>query len=288
MRTFKLDNVQKPIYLEKPEKRENRITVKEQKIIAVGSSGKGGTGKTTFTVHLAHMLRKMGKSTVLVDLDIPHGDIAVLLKTGYDRSIVDWIDIPDGISPSHIENLCLEAGNGFLVIPSIRTLSDQGKVNHRTFAEKIAARLADYEVIIFDTGPNLEPITLGAYDVATDIYLMCEYDEASLTNVYRGIKEYKSQGGDISKAKLIINKLDRQPKVDLIKRLTGVKEIHFLPLEARMNEIRSKGDWLHGKRKHPYTKTLTTIVADLFPKNRTETIFETNRKGILSYLFGRG
>jgi len=55
-----------------------KVQVGDARIIAV-SSGKGGVGKTNFTVNLGIALSKMGKKVTIIDADLGLANIDILL-----------------------------------------------------------------------------------------------------------------------------------------------------------------------------------------------------------------
>lgn len=158
-------------------------------------NNKGGVGKTTLVYHVAWMLRELGKSVVVLDLD-PQANLTAAfldderveqLWTGPRRSSVYGALAPlfegeGGISAPHVEeiafNLCLVPGD-LLLSGAEQELSfawagslDQQVRAYRVttaFATvaRLAAEQAGAEFVLADVGPNLGAINRAAM-VASD------------------------------------------------------------------------------------------------------------------------
>ena len=63
------------------------MALNKAKVITV-TSVKGGVGKTTTVLNLAGICSKIGKKTLIVDLDLYSGDIASILNISYCLFIV--------------------------------------------------------------------------------------------------------------------------------------------------------------------------------------------------------
>ena len=69
------------------------------KIIAV-ASGKGGTGKTTFTANVALALAHMGQRVLCLDCDITLRNLDLALGLS-DRALMDFSDVLEGRCTLH-------------------------------------------------------------------------------------------------------------------------------------------------------------------------------------------
>ena len=60
--------------------------------------GKGGTGKTTLAVNAATQISKLGKRTMLIDLDLQFGDVTMALDLNPRNTIVELVQDRAGIT----------------------------------------------------------------------------------------------------------------------------------------------------------------------------------------------
>ena len=124
---------------------------------------KGGVGKTTTAVTLAHGFAMSGQRTLLVDLD-PQGHVAFALgaekSPGLYRLIVD---------EEPIEKVAIPARDNLDIIPGDkRTEKAKRTVVISNFPTEILARLfkhAEYDVIILYMAPSLDVLHLPALTV---------------------------------------------------------------------------------------------------------------------------
>jgi len=145
-------------------------------IIAIANQ-KGGVGKTTTAVNLSAALAKLGKKTLLIDLD-PQGNATTaggLDKNKLENSICEVIfdeaTLKDAIF-NVSANLDIVGTNTNLVAAEINLLD--GKNNHKL--EKIIAGLS-YDFVAIDCPPSLNMLTINALTCANNIIIpmQCEY-----------------------------------------------------------------------------------------------------------------
>lgn len=164
----------------------NRPANEPAQIIAVANF-KGGSGKTTTTIHLVQHLAMRGFKVLAVDLD-PQASLSSLLgyqpetDVGSGETLYGAIryedprPIRDVIRPTYFAGLDLVPGNLELhefEHETPRILVEQGP--QTPFYTRVATTLdavsRDYDVIVLDCPPQLGFLTLGALCAATSVLL---------------------------------------------------------------------------------------------------------------------
>lgn len=270
---FNLREVQVPKFMQKPinnfSSGNNR-----KRIIALSSSGKGGTGKSTTSLNLALLYQELNQNTVLVDMDIPFGDISTMLGMSLDRCISDFAGIPDDLSDAKVrENMLLTYHNGLKVLPALRDLYDQRTVNSAKFVDKLLNKLQSFETIVIDLGPNFEELTVRVLEEATDIVYVTDDYETTFHNIYQGKQTLTRFGIDDSKVRLIINKSaakderDENIRATNAMKITSIHKIHFFPFVFEMPQLVDNSCYLVlDDRKHPYRQAVLNVIEDISPE----------------------
>ncbi|MDP4087561.1 MAG: AAA family ATPase [Bacillota bacterium] len=224
-----------PIKLRMKQELKNR---NHQKLIVVGSSGKGGTGKTTAAVNLALYYHESGYKTVLLDFDTPHGDVATMLGINDDRCLTSWLDIQRPLSPDYANNMLMETKNGLKVLPSIRNAREDKLADSSKLAQVILESMKHFDIVIVDAAPHFSELTLEAYRQATKILMVSDQSNVSLTNIYRGMKHLREQRIDTSNSTLMVNRVMKKQKDINTKytRTTTITDVIEVAFEPKMQE----------------------------------------------------
>lgn len=130
---------------------------------------KGGVGKTTSAVTLAHALARLGRPTLLVDLDA-QGNVADALGLSKSPGLYSLLILgTELVTPSGREGLDV-------ILSDKRTVEAKQILAGRDFREQALAEALSvfydlYDVCIFDVAPGVDVLQVGAL-VACDLFFM--------------------------------------------------------------------------------------------------------------------
>lgn len=181
----------------------------DARIITV-SSGKGGVGKTNFTVNLGIALAKMGKKITIIDADLGLANVDVMfgIVTKYNLSnvIKGEITVQDSIVKGPYDINIISGGSGIMDLIDLESNQLEKLIHSLSYFNTIS----DY--ILIDTGAGLSKSVLSFVDAASDIIVVITPDPTSITDAYALIKNIVKD--DQKRIKLIINRVDSNEEGD--------------------------------------------------------------------------
>jgi flagellar biosynthesis protein FlhG len=203
---------------------------KDTKALAV-LSGKGGVGKSNFSLNFALQLSKKGYSVLLCDMDMGMGNIDILMGLSTPYTIVDifekQLSIHEIIQKGPNDISYIAGGTG---MSSIFELSSER-------VERLLAEFSDilqsYDYIIFDMGAGMSGGMVQFLKAVNEIVIITTPEPTSITDAYATIKFLSIN--DISvKYFLVINKTDsHQEGISVYRRLNSVIQ-QFLNKESKL------------------------------------------------------
>jgi chromosome partitioning protein len=119
---------------------------------------KGGVGKSTTAVHLAHGLALTGARVLLVDMD-PQGNAGTMLGMRGD-GLADFLD-GEGMPVQARERLDILTGSRALA-GSVKAIARRDYGQERVLTEALERIQERYDHIIMDTAPSLSVLTANA------------------------------------------------------------------------------------------------------------------------------
>ncbi|WP_339145822.1 MULTISPECIES: MinD/ParA family protein [unclassified Sutcliffiella] len=184
--------------------RERKLsTIKnEAKAIAV-MSGKGGVGKSNFSLNFSLTLQKKGHKVLLFDMDIGMANIDILLGNTQRHSIIHLFE--PGLSMDEIiqngpEGLdYIAGGSGLNDIFHF----DERKRNH--FLSQLQELSFRYDYIIFDMGAGITTESLQLILACNEIILVTLCEPTAMTDAYSALKFVHHHNQDIP-FQLVINR----------------------------------------------------------------------------------
>ncbi|TCM98880.1 flagellar biosynthesis protein FlhG [Paenibacillus sp. BK033] len=207
--------------------RMGQETARPTRIVTI-TSGKGGVGKSNFSLNFAIALQRLGKKVLVFDADIGMANIDVLMgvSSSYhlyhlfkqDKTIWDIIQIgPSGV---HF----IAGGSGF------QDLLDLTAEQLDWFSEQIGKLQGEYDFILFDTGAGLSKETVKFISAAEETFVVTTPEPTAITDAYALVKMVKSMGINAA-FKLIINRAtDRKEGIQTADKINLVAK-RFLHAE---------------------------------------------------------
>lgn len=165
---------------------------------------KGGTGVTTLASNFAvSVAGESGKPTLLIDLDLPFGDVALGLGLTASYSTVDALQNHLRLDSNFLSRLLVKHESGLSV------LAAPGKVVNVPIVtdavnKLIAVARQDFEYIVIDTGSRLELASTTLFAPDSSVYLVSQVGLPELRNSNRIISElFKA---DLPRLEIILNR----------------------------------------------------------------------------------
>ena len=175
---------------------------KKGKVITIFST-KGGAGKTIFTLNLAATYSVLKKKTLIVDLDLYSGGIALALNIDQQKDIYNVVDDLNNNRFTIFTDYITSYNEYIDVLACPKDPRTGSKIEHKYVDIIMANAVNQYEVILFDTSHILNDINLAALDKTDEIILLLSNDPIDLKNMKSVLAIFKEN--EITNYTVILN-----------------------------------------------------------------------------------
>lgn len=194
----------------------NTKTEKSARVLAI-TSGKGGVGKTNFTINLGIALSKLDKRVSIIDADLGLGNIDVVLGLiprftlanviRNELSILDTIvKGPNGIN-------IISGGSGIVDLIDL----SRDEIENLISNFYLLNQCSDY--ILIDTGAGINNSVLSFIEASDEVILVVTPEPTSITDAYALIKNIKR---DRKSVKLVLNRIESSKEGhDVFKKINS-------------------------------------------------------------------
>lgn len=217
----------------------------EAKTLAV-VSGKGGVGKSNFSLNFALHLAKENKRVLLFDMDIGMGNIDILLGTTSKYTIIDIFNSDFSINDIInvvTENFCyISGGTAFTNFFKF----DHDKINY--LLNQIQLIMPNFDYFIFDMGAGLTEENLRFLLSVDDIIVITTPEPTAIMDSYAAMKH------------ICLNRFQVNLSI-IVNRITSSKEgnVTYQRLSNAMSQFLKKDVTLLGLI--PEDKDITKAVS---------------------------
>jgi len=242
------------------------------RVIAV-SSGKGGVGKTFFSIHLAARAVKKGLRVLLLDADLGLANVDVMLGLSGQGSVKQVIS-----GESSLSDMLLQAKQGFDVLPGGSGFADLTALNgqqQQILMDEMRETAKDYDLVIIDTAAGISDNVLFFVASSESCLVVLTPDPTSLTDAYALIKVL-SQQRDVRRFMVTLNQADKVDGELTFRRLMSVADryldVHLdyvgnMPAHKEVRQAIQKQSLLHGVQAE---KDLDVVLAEILARPRDE------------------
>ncbi|USY54151.1 MinD/ParA family protein [Bacillus sp. 1780r2a1] len=174
----------------------------EAKTLAV-ISGKGGVGKSNFSLNFALALQEKGHRVLLFDMDIGMGNIDVLMGIASSYTIVDMLE-----NKWPIQRVIKQGTQGLAYIAGgsgITSLFEWKRQDLQYLINQFNSVAQDYDYLIFDMGAGMTEGVITFLKTMDDMVLITTPEPTSITDGYAALKFLHLYGVN-SSFKMVVNK----------------------------------------------------------------------------------
>lgn len=195
---------QKPKASSKPAEPSSRSAFSTNARVIAITSGKGGVGKTNFTVNLAIALRAAGSRVMILDADLGMANVDIVLGSSSKKYLLNLLE--DGMK---LSDVLVHGSYGVDFIPGgsgIEKAQALDDTKRAVLLQKLAGvgELAD--IILIDTGAGLGKNVMDFILAADEVLLVTTPEPTSLTDAYAVMKAY-SRYAEKPNLQLVINRI---------------------------------------------------------------------------------
>ena len=187
------------------EKSTGSLTDKPGSRVITITSGKGGVGKTNFTVNLGIKFAQMGLRVVIIDADLGLSNVDVIMGKMSKYNLSDVIN-----SNKDILEILEEGPNGVKFISGGSGVQELVKLNKTQLVDllmKLGKLDEEADVILIDTGAGLSENVISFVHAAREVILVTTPEPTSITDAYALIKTITHKD-KMKNIKVVVNRAD--------------------------------------------------------------------------------
>ncbi len=175
---------------------------------------KGGIGKTTIATNLAVAIaNETAASVALVDLDLPFGDIALMLDLRPDHDIVGALDDSVLNDLERLQANMIKAPQGVHVLAAPLVPNGATQVDSSRIGRLLTDLSALYQFVIVDTPVGLVEMTAAALDVSELALLVTTPEVPSLKRTQACLRFLQEVDFPVQKAQIVLNRVKSKTRV---------------------------------------------------------------------------
>jgi len=203
-----------------------KANIHKARVIAV-TSGKGGVGKTNFTVNLALALARLGQKVLIIDADLGMGNVDVVLGYTTQYNIMHLLEgefsLDDIIMDGPLGIKFMSGGSGIYDLANLSNL----QLTHIISQIRLMDDWAN--IILIDTGAGINKSVMNFVVAADEVIIVTTPEPTAITDAYAMMKTYVNYHGT-GMLRLVINRVIEVNEGNIaIDKLTKVA-LNFLGL----------------------------------------------------------
>jgi flagellar biosynthesis protein FlhG len=259
---------------------------KEMPRVIAMCSGKGGVGKTFFSVHLAAFAASQGKRVLLMDADLGLANVDVMLGVSVNGSVLEMIR-----GEKTLQQLIMPTREGFDVLPGgsgLHELTTLDDGQQQVMMDEMRHVSDCYDLVLIDVAAGIGDNVLYFVSAAESALVVLTPEPTSLTDAYALIKVLSRQRG-VKRFMVLVNQAEGFDAQVTFRRLVSVADryldVHLdyvghLPYAKEVRQSIQKQSLLQNDDSPQTRQALDAVLANILSRPR-----DIHRNGGLQFFW---
>lgn len=212
--------------------KETVKTINKSNIISIFSN-KGGIGKTAIATNLAvEFARQTREKVVLVDLNLPLGDVTTFINIKPSVTITSAIENASHKGAEAVFNACKQYKDTSLYVLAEPIYMEESHTMTPTHIFKLFEYLREtFSYILVDVGTNIDKTNMKILELSDLILLVSIVNLPLIRNCQRCLDLFNNLGFDENKTKIIINRYleNDEIKIEDVEKVLNQKIYWKIP-----------------------------------------------------------
>jgi flagellar biosynthesis protein FlhG len=205
-------------------------SVRSKPHVITVTSGKGGVGKTNFTVNLALALAECDKKVLVIDADLGMGNVDVVLGCSAPYNMMHLLE-----NNMEITDIMINGPRGIKFLSGgsgIHELANLSQQNLERMIKKMLL-LDDWaDVILVDTGAGISHNVINFVMAADEVIILTTPEPTAITDAYAIMKTFVRCHGT-APLKLVVNRVINDEEGQAVVEKLVFVALQFLHLSIR-------------------------------------------------------
>lgn len=192
-----------------------RVEPDSQKPIVTVIGTRGGVGASTVAINTAGTLAKLGKKTILLDLDLQFGSVALTLDIDPGHGLREALDRPERVDSMFLNSSAVKVGENLYVLAAEEGVNENVPVSGESLLTLLQELQRHFDAIVVDMPRHVAAGSWEAIAQSQAVLLLADLSLVGIRDTTRMLNAAK-EAIDPAKIKLMIGagSGDRGAKID--------------------------------------------------------------------------
>ncbi|MCW5770808.1 MAG: AAA family ATPase [Rhodospirillaceae bacterium] len=186
-----------------------------QKPVMTVIGTRGGVGASTVAINVAGTLAKLGKKTILLDLDLQFGSVALTLDIDPGHGLREALDRPERVDSMFLNSSAVKVGENLYVLAAEEAVGEAVPVNGESLVTLLHELQRHFDAIVVDMPRHVAAGNWEAIGRSQRVLLLADMSLVGIRDTTRMLQAAK-ETVDPAKVKLVVTTGggDRGAKID--------------------------------------------------------------------------